>query len=178
MAEYAGYAIAASMAYSAYAQYQAGDFAADIAEYNASLLREQARVSRETAKYEEVRLRKTVGRVKARQRALYAKAGVTFEGSPLEVMVETAGEAEMDALMIRYMGETRAKGMEMEAVSARWSGELQKLTSRIAAGRTILSTGAMLYGMYGTPSMKDPGALMGPGAGYGYGTRGAGYGYK
>jgi len=166
------------MAGTAFLELQAGGVARDISEYNASLMREKARITRETAKYEEARLRKTVGRVKSRQRALYAKAGVTFEGSPLEVMVETATEAEMDALMIRYIGETEARGLEMEAISARWSGELQELTSRIKAGRTILSTGAMLYGTYSAPGMKDPGALKGPGAGYGYGKRGAGYGYK
>lgn len=140
----------AAMVYSAYSQAQAGRAARDIAEYNASLLEYQAEVSRKTAKYEEARLRRVAGRVKSRQRALYAKAGVTFEGSPLEVMKETAAEAETDALMIRYAGETRATGSEMEAISRRWEGRLAERTGYIAAGRTILSTGAMLYDMYGT----------------------------
>jgi len=134
---------------SAYSQIQAGEAAAKMGEYNARLLEYQAGVSRETAAYEEKRLRRGAERFKGKQRALYAKAGVTFEGSPLLVLADTAAEAEMDALAIRYGGETRARGYEMEAISSRWQGKMAKLTGRIGAVSTILSTGGQMGYLYG-----------------------------
>lgn len=152
MSNLALFAIVAGGMMSAYSQWQAGEAAGDVGEYNARMLEYQAGVSRETAGIEEAKLRRSAERFKGKQRALYAKAGVTFEGSPLLVLADTAAEAEMDALAIRYAGETRATGMEMEAISSRWAGKTARMTGRIGAMSTILSTGGQVgylskYGM-------------------------------
>lgn len=185
MADLGLFSIGAGGLMSAYSQLQAGKAAADVADYNAQVLEYQAGVSRETAAYEEKRLRRAAERIKSTQRARYAKAGVTFEGSPLAVLADTAAEAEMDALAIRYAGETRAASYEMEAIGSRWEGKMAKMTGRIGAMQTILSTGGQVGYLYGVGQPKSTSysqpygqRQMGPGYGYGLGIRGAGYGYK
>jgi hypothetical protein len=74
---------------------QAGDYNARAAEI-------------ETAVTEE-RLRRDQRRQLSRLRASIAGRGVTVEGSPLEILADSAAEAEEDALLVRYMGTIRAQ---------------------------------------------------------------------
>lgn len=126
-------------------------------EYNAQLAEREAKETQVAAAYEESKLRKGGERLKARQRALYAKAGVTPEGSPLEVMEQTAVELEMDALLIRRGGQlgyqryTAAAGLErMMGKSALLRGRAQRRASQWGMAGTVLSSGAQLGYQYGS----------------------------
>ena len=147
-------AIGGATLLSAFGQYQAGeayeaagDYNARILDYNARVLEGHAEAARQSAAFEEVKQRREARRLKAAQRARYAKGGVVMtEGTPLRVLTETAAEAELDALAIRYAGEVKAKGYEaqahiseMEADVSRWEGKQRKRAARLGAGRTILS---------------------------------------
>ena len=113
-------------------------------EYNAQLAEREAIETRESAAYEESKHRKAGERLKAKQRAGYAKAGVTFEGSPLEVMEETASELEMDALMIRRSGQVGAQRLTAEAQLSRFAGRstlLRGKAKRRASYYGMASTG-------------------------------------
>lgn len=101
-------------------------------EYNAKLAEREATEAQEAAAYEEKKLRKSGERFKARQRMLYAKAGVSLEGSPLEVMEETATELEMDALMIRRGGQLGYQRYSAEAGLERMAGKSALLRGRSA----------------------------------------------
>ena len=118
-------------------QYKAGQAAEAEAEsqaawneYNAQLAEREATEAQEAAAYEEKKFRKGGERLKARQRALYAKAGVTPEGSPLEKMEETAYELEMDALMIRRGGQLGYQRYTAEAGLERMAGKSALLRGR------------------------------------------------
>jgi len=157
-------------------QYEAGKAAraqADVAaqteaawrEYNAKLAEREAQVRRELAERtaleereaaatEERKLRKAGERLKAKQRALYGAAGVTFEGSPLEVMEETASELEFDALMIRRGGQTRAQaalyGGKVESQRYTAEAALSRFMGRSALLRGRSSMRAARLGMVST----------------------------
>jgi len=147
-------------------QYQAGKEAEAQAksqqawnEYNAQLAEREAKEAQEAAAYEESKFRKGGERLKARQRTLYAKAGVTPEGSPLEVMEQTASELEMDALMIRRGGQlgyqryTAGAALERFAgKSALLRGRATRRASRWGMAATGLSGAGQLGYQYG--SMK------------------------
>ena len=133
-------AIGGSTLLSAFGQYQAGEAYEATGDYNARVLEQYAVAARQSAAFEEARQRREARRLKAAQRAGYAKAGVVItEGSPLTVLTETAAEAELDALAIRYAGEVQARGYEAEAAISRWEGKQQKRAARLGVGRTILS---------------------------------------
>lgn len=88
------------------------DAQAQSAQYNANLQRQEASA-------EEARRRKAADRQMGTIRANRAKSGVTGEGTPLLVLAESAEQAEIDALSARWSGETSANLYEQQAKSAR-----------------------------------------------------------
>ena len=113
-------------------------------ERNAQLAEREAVQAQEAAAFEERKFRKGGERLKARQRVAFAKAGVTFEGSPLEVMERTAIELETDALMIRRGGRLGAQRLTAEAGLQRFAGKsalLRGKARRRASTISALATG-------------------------------------
>jgi hypothetical protein len=134
---------------SAYGQIQQGKSQAAQAEYNAKLAKRNAKSARESAEYEARQKRRGTARLIGRQRALYAKAGVTMEGSPLDVLQETAAQGEMDALMIE-------RGYAQQEAAYKSQSELAKMRARnyrqqgyFGAGSTLLTGGGQIMGGYG-----------------------------
>ena len=131
-------------------------------EYNAQLAEREAVEARDVAAFEERRFRKGGERLKARQRAAFAKAGVTFEGSPLEVMEQTAIELETDALMIRRSGQLGAGRLTAEAGLQRFAGRsalLRGKAKRRAGTISALATGLGGAAQLGFQSAKLKGEL-------------------
>ena len=85
---------------SIYGQEQQSRTQTSMEKYNAKIAYRNAKIAKQNAEYEAKQKRKETTRLIGKQRALYGKAGVTMEGSPLEVIQETAAQGEMDALMI------------------------------------------------------------------------------
>jgi len=131
-------------------QYEAGKAAearakseAAMAEYEAKLREREATEAQEAAAYEEKKLRKGGERLKARQRMLYGKAGVAPEGSPFEVMEETAFELEMEALNIRQGGTVGYQRYTTGAALSRLSGRSALLRGRAARRASNLAINAV-----------------------------------
>ncbi len=105
------------------------DAIAEASEFNALQAEQQGLV-------EEGRLRRLARRKLSTQRVLFAKAGVTLEGSPLFFLAQNAGELELDAANAR--------------ISARNSARLDRERADVAldAGRTAAGA-ALLSGLAG-----------------------------
>lgn len=71
------------------------------------------------------------------QKAMYAKAGVTMSGSPLDVAVHTASGFEMDKQIANYNSQSKANMLTYE-------GKVAKSQSQIKAGSQLLSGAATL----------------------------------
>jgi hypothetical protein len=134
---------------SVYGQIQQGKSQAAQAEYNAKLAKRNAKSARENAEYEARQKRRGTARLIGKQRALYAKAGVTMEGSPLDVLQETAAQGEMDALMIE-------RGYAQQGAAYKSQSELAKMRARhykqqgyFGAGSTLLTGGGQIMSGYG-----------------------------
>ncbi len=85
-------------------------------EVNAMIAEMQAKQVETSAEYERKKLEREKRRMLGRQRALYAKAGVlSFEGSPLEVMADTATQYEMDIAANQYNASILARRYRYEA---------------------------------------------------------------
>ena len=109
------------------------------AEFNARAAEQDARLERERAALEEARLRRQTGKILGMQRAAFSKAGVTLEGTPLLVQEETAAEAELDALVVRFGGEIGAAREEARARAERFGGRQALTAGLFGAGRTLLT---------------------------------------
>jgi hypothetical protein len=132
---------AASSLFSGLSQSSAMRSQAAAADYNASIAQQQAASIRTAGNLEIERKRREGQRLLGRQEALYNKAGVTMEGTPLDVMAETAADLEFDELIRKYNIEIGASRAESEARQYRFMGE----RSRGLAGSAIMG-GALKAG--------------------------------
>lgn len=82
------------------------------------------------------------------QRAALLANGVDpTSGSALIGVAQSAQDAEMDALTLRYEGLMQARGQNMEADNARYQGKAAKRQSRLAAaGSLMMAAGGYLGG--------------------------------
>ena len=72
--------------------------------YNAAVARQQAEALQIQGNYEQEKAKDEQRRLVSRQRALVAKSGAKFTGSPLDVISDTIANSEMDMAVI---GSTR-----------------------------------------------------------------------
>ena len=153
--------MAAGTLMGAYGQVQAGNTASAAASYNAKLAEEEARHAEVRAKdaeargaTEEQRQRTMAAAFMGEQTTAFAANGVTLDsGSPLQILADTAEEAELDARTIRHNASMEAWGYRNQANSAlaqasmsRWEGKQAKKNSYLSAGTSLL-TGLGAAGM-------------------------------
>lgn len=115
--------------------------------YNAKVAERNAMMAKLGAEKEAGRKRAEVRKLLARQRAVYGKAGVEFEGSPLLVMADTAAEGELDALLIEYRGLTQSQAQRSQAELDRMKARATKRAGWYGAGQSLLG-GAARAGSY------------------------------
>lgn len=107
---------------------------AQTADYNAKLAENEA-LNAEMEGSENIRRKRLENaRYSATQRARFAKAGVTDEGSPLLVMAETNKLLEMDAQEINREAQIRAKQLRAQAKETRRTGDWQSTMYKSQAG--------------------------------------------
>ena len=121
----------------------AGNSAAKAANRNGALLDEQARETRRATVDRENLTRDRSARTLADQRAALLANGVDpTSGTALIGVEQSAQDAEMDALTLRYEGLMQARNQNMEADNVRYQGKVAKRQSRISAISSLMQAGA------------------------------------
>lgn len=149
--------VAGVSAYGAIAQGQQQEQAlkqqAATASKNSRLLEEQARTARIQAGMEEEAQRKEARRLIGSQSAAIGQAGIGFGGTPGLLQEDTALQAELDALNIRYGGEQQAKSLLNQAGSERDAAGILRSNAAsarkqglIGAGTSVLTSAGGMYG--------------------------------
>jgi hypothetical protein len=118
----------------------AANYNAQVAENNAAAARAQAA---ENARRQRVMNKKALGSI----RAGYGASGVTLEGSPLDVLEESAMNAELDALSIEHAGLVRALGFQNDAALERFGGRNASRAGYMGAAAALLGGGARIASM-------------------------------
>ena len=157
----------------AYGQYQAGQSAEAMANYNAKLANNEATAKEQQSHFETLEMSKQRDRLLASQRAYAAKTGAMIsEGTPLLLMAEQAGEAELDILNNQRNRMLEAQALKSQATLDRYSGAQASYAGKVGAFSTLLSgvgsvaMGAAAYNKAGATSSTTRTASSG---GYGYG---------
>lgn len=89
-------------------------------------------------------------RVMGSIRASYGASGLSLEGSPLDVMEDTALEQELDVSKTRYKGELQAIGYKDEAANYKMKAELHRMEAASATrAGGISAVGAIFGGLAG-----------------------------
>lgn len=114
-------------------------------QYNASLYRANNVLAIAAAEFEAKKIEDNGNKLIAKQQARYAKSGVRFEGSPVEVFMESVKAVELDIFATEY--NTKAA-----LISSNSSERLALMRSKYAkrqgyydAFASILQTGGNLY---------------------------------
>lgn len=111
---------------------QQAEAQAQAAEYN-------AKAASYEAMSEESRRRRESERQMGSIRAGRAKSGATMSGSALQVLADSAMEAEIDALSARWSGENQASLYRREAAGHKQAGRIATATGKSRAGTALLS---------------------------------------
>lgn len=119
-------------------------------EYNAQIAEQNAELSEQQAAEAERRFRISSRRQLGSMRAAYSASGVILEGSPLDILEESAYTAELDALTIREGGRTQAAAFEAEARLAQLEGRQAVRTSQLSAFAELTGGGARAFSMRAT----------------------------
>lgn len=138
---------AAGAGLSMVAQLRQGAAEQKMANSNADLADRQAVLTEAQAAEEERRQRIYAKKSLASIRSGYAASGVSSsEGSALDVLENSAYEAEMDALNIKYAGQQQAAQYRAQAGQFRFKGREAKVGATLGAIGTGLSFGGKAAG--------------------------------
>jgi hypothetical protein len=134
---------------SAYSTYQSGQNAKKVADYNAEINAQNAADARAKALSDANERMQEARVLKGKQKLAYAAAGVdTDSGTPLDTMMQTAKDAEMDAANIIKGGELTSRNYLSQAELVRYQGRATAQGATIGAGATILQGVGNAYGGY------------------------------
>lgn len=107
--------------------------------YNASILNQNARIERQQADAREEAKRRETAMILGTQRAAFAQAGAGLDGSAADVMKQSATNAELDALTLRYEGDLRARGLKEQAKQEKYAAKTAITQSYFNTAGSILS---------------------------------------
>jgi hypothetical protein len=133
------------------------------ANYNAKVAENQAISARQEAAANADMQRRRSAKTLGSMQANYAASGVTLEGSPLEILEQSARESELDRQTILWSGESRAAGYEATADLERTRGKNAMASGMLSAAGTAIKGGASLATSDFGSSSKNSG-LADPGS--------------
>jgi hypothetical protein len=151
----------AGAATSAAGQYQQGKAASKSMEYNAQVSEQQAAQIEQGAELDVMKQARNAKRMAGAQRAGYAASGVVGgTGTPLDVELESAAEAEMDMMITRWNGKVGASRAKSQAAYERMQGANYMSEGKSKATSTLLQ-GATQFGLstFGGANPKAPQAV-------------------
>lgn len=119
----------------------------EASDYNATLDRQNAELAVEQARNNEIKQRQYSSKVLGQARANYGASGITMEGSAMDVMAESAANAEMDALTIRHEGYLKSAAYKASAGLEEYRGRQAVASGRTKAFAALLGTAGKAAGM-------------------------------
>tara|TARA_A100001011_G_scaffold341913_1_gene375067 strand:- start:548 stop:1024 length:477 start_codon:yes stop_codon:yes gene_type:complete len=133
-------------AISAYGAYQQGKMQKQLNDYNAKVAMQNKIAVAEKAEYDKEQLKRRVRKLKGSTTVAFAKAGVDgTEGTAIDIFEELAIESEKDLLMIQYNADLKARGYEIEAQTASYTGAMAYKAGKMRAASTLLTGGSSTY---------------------------------
>lgn len=124
-----------------YGMMREGEAQARASEFNANIAEQNATQAVLQAAQEERRIR-TLGRKEiGSMQAGYGASGVVG-GSSIDVLAESLANLELDALNVRYGGESAARNYRNQATYERYRGKEARASAQIGAAATLLAAAA------------------------------------
>jgi hypothetical protein len=151
------------------AQQRAGKAEEQAAAMNATIAARDAAIVRDQAKADVALLQREKVRNIGAARAQYGASGVTLDGSPLDILEQSAYNAELDKQTILYKAEVEATGYLDSAALERMRGTNARREGNARAGSTILLGGAQAVNRLPASTWNTTRAPQRTGTGYSMG---------
>lgn len=113
-------------------------------EYNAKVAENNARVAMDQANAQEEQQRRKFRVLQGEAIASAAQSGAGLSGSNKDIIEQNALFNELDALTIRYQGQSQAQGLQAQAVLDRYNAKAARQAGADAMNAGYLSAGANL----------------------------------
>lgn len=117
----------------------------NVYKFNAGMAQLQGRVARLQADVEIKRIRQDARSLLSSQRAAYAKSGVMLTGSPLEIMIQSMKDAELDIIFTNINADLATTGYNIQAGLYKSAAKSAQMDSFVDVGKTILQMGTKQY---------------------------------
>lgn len=141
---------ALSASIGAYSAIASAEAQASAEEYNAKIAANNAAAAHRESMEEAARSRAHSRRVIAAQRAQMAKSGGAISGSALDVLGDSAIQAELDALSIQYRGAVSSTRERNQADLSRRAAKNLRSSKGYTIGASVLGAANQGLGTYGT----------------------------
>jgi len=115
-------------------------------EFNAGVARANAAAVKTSNEFDLLRMKLQGKKLRSAQAAGYAKAGVRLEGSPLDVMIESAANVELDMFIEQYNAQTQVSQLMNQASQMEKMGKRAVKNSYFNAATSLLSSASNYYG--------------------------------
>lgn len=126
--------------------------------YNATVAQNEALRTENEARERARRMRSENERMLGAQRASYGKAGVTSEGSPLMIMADTAGLAELAVADELYKADAQRSGLYTQSALEQFKGRMAQFEgagySLNAANAGAFARPALMAGMNDASALR------------------------
>ena len=106
---------------------------ANASQQQANAYARQAMLEREQANYNADQQQSKAIKLISSQRASMLAAGVSLQGTPTDVLVDTTQQTDLDVQAIRYNGEIKAQNFEMQANALRAKASAQETAGAFGA---------------------------------------------
>jgi len=127
--------------------------------YNAAVARRNGELARRVGAFEAQRIREEKEIFLSAQTAKFAKSGVRFEGTPMQVIAQTAYSFEMDVASTLFNSEVEARFQESQAQIDSTKSRLARSQATTQALMTLtkgLGQAAFQSGLGQTKSVNQP----------------------
>lgn len=122
------------------------------AKYNEKVANQQAQSARDVAAANADAQRRRSAKTIGSMQAQYGASGVTSEGSPLDILEQSARDAEMDYQNILYGGELSALGHQNTAALEKSRGKNAMASGYLSAAGSLFSAAGRSAGASGSES--------------------------
>lgn len=143
----------ATSALGAYSAVQAGNAQSasyqsqsQAANYNATIQKQNADVAHQQANAREEAQRRQARQQLGKMRAAIAQSGTGLEGSNADIYGQSAANAELDALNIRYEGDLEARGLLAQSELSKYDARVAKMNASTSKTSGYLGAGAAILG--------------------------------
>lgn len=118
---------------------QQGNAAAAAAKFNAKLAKRDAQIAQQNAALEAEQIEERNRRIQGTARANIAASGITVQGSPLDVLEESAAQGEQDRLNALIFGQNNAQASFLDAQREKMAAKNARRTGFFNAAGTVAS---------------------------------------